>query len=202
MKLFDLILQAGPALIQFLASDNFGPLDPDHPDVSLIESLPLARSGLIYRVGLKTLIDLYTRVHSLQFPAGVIYPDPTMDLCFGGQVPAEYMYHQKRLIPMGDAIDCKLVDHPLNTFDVMEKDYPSFDRRMCTYKIISDIIKLNTTTFHTKDDVLRDSLLKEYNIIVNAYNVWIRIMSIGTKEQKETLKYYQPSIDVKEPEYY
>jgi hypothetical protein len=194
-----IILCAEPALLQLLDSDNFGPFDPKQPDISLMQMLPLARSGLMYRGAYQILISLYMKANRLQFSAGVIYPDHLMNICFGGSIPARYYYYQNCKIHMDDAVTIGLFEQPLNTFDVIQRGFPDLNRTMIPIKIIKDIIDLNTTRYITDDVNLINSLDQEHDIILKVYAKWEDVMNYGTKEQIRALQEYNFTMDIKEP---
>jgi hypothetical protein len=192
-------------------SDYFGPQNPYeiiNPDNfyldSLIDSLPYVRDGLMLRSTINKLLRIYAKNNSLM-SNDLITPDSIMKQCFGGNIPAQYYMDRignKTL--MTTAIENGLIDHELNTFDMMTLIIPNrFTQERFNIYFIQNIITLNSDRVDVIPHVL-NQLHHEHEIVSDTLNRWDELLHQKpnfNSEQKILFNdYMSKELDIKEPD--
>ena len=212
------VVYIGDPLLMFLTSEpeRFGVVNPEYviqqlrannyPEVKyLINELPLLNRGYALRTSISTLIQIYIRIN-LHVNLGIIDTDDYMNLIFGGEIPASYYRHQgddRFKIPMKEAVDQGLVDHPLNTYESLD----ILDNDTLPYYTIQRIIAVNTlsingldaeTRAYLNDPAIQQQLERESEIIINARDKFGRMAP--APNQLEIYRNYIASEPIKLPE--
>lgn len=170
-----------------------------------MNNLPHARDGLMLRNTIYFLLSIYFKNNSLIKSNRVFISDSIMKQCFDGDIPAQKIIINTRLISMIDAMDQGLINYPLNTFDTMKHKNPNFDPQSIKFNDLQDIVQFNARRIELEPNIIQE-LQNEDLIVRETLDQWNELLRqkrerIFTSEQEALFENYMTGTpDIKEPE--
>jgi hypothetical protein len=221
----DTPIQIGPALQSFLDhSDHFGPrnprdiIQPNHHLDLLMNSLPHARNGVMFRSTMDLLFVTYIKNNSLTMSRNKFRSDLLLNQCFDEEIPAlkTLIFHRgiqfqtpannKESISMIDALNLGLIDHPLNTFEVLKQNLSDFDPDNMGTATMMSMVRLNSHRVNLSPNIIEE-LRNEYHIVRETVIQWNQLLREKREGNltAEQIGLFEDHIrgvpEVKEPEY-
>ncbi len=152
-------VQLGEALIYFYNHANIM-----LGDENLLDNLPMLKKGLTLHQSLSYLFMMYCKKNWLLEGQKVI-PDRLMNQAFNN-IACDYYKDKESRILMTEAIEKGIIPKPLNTFEMILNNYPSFNKKCFPVYFSQSINSYNITVVNLSKEVL-DQLIVETIIIKN-----------------------------------
>lgn len=129
-----------------------------------------------------------------------IIPDQDMIGCFGGNLPAAKIVYNQQKLSMSEAVTSGYIQHPLNTFDVIQLQYPNFNRNCIKSYFLINLVSCNIQKLNVEElaPATKEQLRKEYELVKLVCGRWGILNKDFTKgnlslEQKSLLYDYSNS---------
>ena len=195
----------GPLAIFLSNVNSLGPIDPiaviqGNSEISaLLNELPLVRNGLMLRSTIISIMYLYFYSKGRVTGTNII-PDQDMIGCFGGNLPAAKIVYNQQKLSMSEAVTSGYIQHPLNTFDVIQLQYPNFNRNCIKSYFLINLVSCNIQKLNVEElaPATKEQLRKEYELVKLICGRWGILNKDFTKgnlslEQKSLLHDYSNS---------
>jgi len=183
------------ALLYFV---NNAHMDIVHGDqvINLLDFFPMLKKGYCQRNMLITLMFSYCKINGL-IVENFYKPDELINKAFNSDIPAHFMPGRKL---MTEAVNEGIVDHPLNTFDVIKLNKSDFNHELFRNYYFQTINSLN---FDVKDPELiefvkdkdfTDKLINESKL----FNELSKTIKSASNNRSKDCKYKPLKIDLTE----
>jgi hypothetical protein len=152
---------------------RFGSVHPFVNDQELlIEQLPLLQDG--YALEHTCIILGYIYILANRLQNITVASDDHMFECFGGRLPAKYIFYGGSRITMEQALDEGIIDRPLNTYEAISRTDWGFNPNSFKLDKLSAIVGLNVTDITVDSQLYRD-LEYEHEIVKQTLEAWYKI---------------------------
>ena len=121
---------------------------------------------------------IYILANGLQ--NGNISSDDHMFECFGGRLPAKYIFYGGTRLPMDRALDDEIINRPLNTYEAINRIDWGFNPKSFRLDKLSVIVSLNSINIDV-DPQLQLDLKYEHELVKQALEGWYALYRYNEK---------------------